>query len=39
MDALQEPVDLKVPSENPQTLREENTNHNAAERLYPPAAD
>ena len=28
MDALQEPVDLKVPSENPQTLREENTNHN-----------
>ena len=28
MDALQEPVDLKVPSENPPTLRVENSSHN-----------
>jgi hypothetical protein len=28
MDALQEPVNLKVPSEKPQTLRGENSNHN-----------
>ncbi|MBK8520577.1 MAG: hypothetical protein WAT20_00735 [Ferruginibacter sp.] len=28
MDALQEPVELKVPSETPQTLGAENSNHN-----------
>ena len=28
MDALQEPVDLKIPSENPQALRTENSSYN-----------